>query len=60
MRSRYKNRKLFVARLSCFWLREILLDHLKKKIFPAEKKMEGMNGPDPLITVPLKSLFLAA
>jgi hypothetical protein len=44
-----KNWKLFVARLSGFWLRKILLDHPKKKIIPARtKKMEGMNGPDPL------------
>jgi hypothetical protein len=33
-----KNWKLFVACLSGFWLREILLDHLKKKIFPTETK----------------------
>jgi hypothetical protein len=41
-----KHWKLFVACLSNFWLRKILLDSLKKKIFPAEtKKMEGTNGP---------------
>jgi hypothetical protein len=47
-----KNRKLFVAHLSGFWLRKILLDRPQKKIFPAEtKKMEGTNGPDPQSTI---------
>jgi hypothetical protein len=43
-----KNWKLFVARQSGLWLREIVLDRLKKKIFHAKKKMEGNNGLDPL------------
>jgi hypothetical protein len=33
-----KNWKLFDARLSSFWLRKILLDRPKKKIFPTKKK----------------------
>jgi hypothetical protein len=42
-----KKWKLFVARLSGFWLREIIR---KRKYFPQkQKKMEGTNGPDPLI-----------
>jgi hypothetical protein len=44
-----KNWKLFVARLSDFWLREILLDCMKKEIFSAKKKIKGTNGPDPLL-----------
>jgi hypothetical protein len=43
--------KLFVVRLSSFWLRKILLDHPKKKLFLAKtKQMKGTNGPDPLTT----------
>jgi hypothetical protein len=40
-----KNQKLFVARLSGFWLRKILVDCLKKKKNPAKTK------PDPLAEV---------
>jgi hypothetical protein len=36
-----KNWKLFVARLSGFWLRKILLDCQKKKIFPLKQKNGG-------------------
>jgi hypothetical protein len=47
-----KNWKLFVARLSGLWLHKILLDHPKKKIFPTKtKKIEGTNGPGPLLLV---------
>jgi hypothetical protein len=43
-----KNWKLFVARLSGLWLHEILLDHPKKKIFPAKtKKLRERMGRTP-------------
>ncbi len=38
-----KKLKLFVPHLSGFWLRKILLDSPKKKIFPAETKKNGGN-----------------
>jgi hypothetical protein len=54
-----KNWKLFVARLSGFWLRKILLDHPKKKKIPAKtKKMEGTNVPDPLPVANHKSFVI--
>jgi hypothetical protein len=48
-----QNWKLFVARLSGFWLRKMLLGHLEQKLFPTmTKKMEGTNGLDPLLSHP--------
>ncbi len=45
-----KNWKLFVAPLPGFWLHEMLLGHLEKKMFPTKTtKIERANGPDPLI-----------
>jgi hypothetical protein len=44
-----KNQKLFVTRLSNFWLGEMLLGHKEKEnVSRQNKKMEGTNGLDPL------------
>ena len=48
-----KNWKLFVVRLSGFWLREMLLDHPEQKMFLAKQKNEGKNWPDPLVMIEL-------
>jgi hypothetical protein len=43
-----KNQKRFVAHLSCFWIHKILLDHPKKKMFPAKtKKWREQMGQTP-------------
>ncbi len=53
-----KNWKLFVARLSNFWLRKILLDRPKKKIFPTKtKKWREQMGRTPYLKVVRKQLF---
>jgi hypothetical protein len=46
-----KNWELFVARLSGFWLGKMLLGRSEKENVSRQKKMEGMNGPDPLLTL---------
>ena len=52
----FQKSELFVACLSGFWFREMLLGRLEQKMFPAEtKKNEGMNGPDPLLKAASKA-----
>jgi hypothetical protein len=53
-----KNQKLFVARLSSLWLREILLDHPKKKMFPAKTKNGGNEWAGPPIAKTVATLTL--
>jgi hypothetical protein len=57
-----KNWKLFVAHLSGFWLHKILLDCLKKKIFPAEKNggNEWARPPTSTVTVSLNKSSTAS
>jgi hypothetical protein len=46
-----KNQKLFVARLSGYWLREILLGHPEQKMFSAKtKKWREQMGRTPYIS----------